>query len=89
MALQHIYQSRDPALYQSLINTFETSNAGKDGMFKASDYVQLDPKWAQEMSVKNQAERAKLEVELKNYTNNMIKESIRVSVAIVLAPWCR
>ncbi|KAJ8472377.1 hypothetical protein ONZ45_g16676 [Pleurotus djamor] len=34
--------------------------------------------WADEMAAKNQAERTKLEVELKTYTNNMIKESIRM-----------
>lgn len=38
----------------------------------------LDTKWVEETVSKNQSERVKLEVELKTYTNNMIKESIRV-----------
>lgn len=40
--------------------------------------VQLNTKWADEMTAKNAAEKIKLEVELKTYTINMIKESIRV-----------
>ncbi|KAG5641499.1 hypothetical protein DXG03_005084 [Asterophora parasitica] len=43
------------------------------------DLTTLDTKWADETLAKNQAERTKLEVELKTYTNNSIKESIRVS----------
>jgi COP9 signalosome complex subunit 1 len=39
----------------------------------------LDQKWIEETLAKNQAERMKLEMELKTYSNNMIKESIRVS----------
>ena len=41
--------------------------------------AELDTKWADEVLTKNQADRVKLEVELKTYSNNMIKESIRVS----------
>lgn len=44
------------------------------------DIAQLDTNWADETLAKNQAERTKLEVELKTYTNNMIKESIRVRI---------
>ena len=43
------------------------------------DVAQVDTRWADEVMAKNQAEKTKLEVELKTYTNNMIKESIRVS----------
>ena len=38
----------------------------------------VDTAWVEEATKKNVAERTKLEVELKTYTNNMIKESIRV-----------
>ena len=38
----------------------------------------VDTAWVEEVTKKNVAERTKLEVELKTYTNNMIKESIRV-----------
>jgi len=41
----------------------------------------IDGRWIDEVGAKNQAERTKLEVELKTYTNNMIKESIRVRVS--------
>lgn len=43
------------------------------------EIAQLDTKWVDEVTAKNQSDRVKLEVELKTYTNNMIKESIRVS----------
>ena len=42
------------------------------------DVVVVDTAWVEEVTKKNVAERTKLEVELKTYTNNMIKESIRV-----------
>lgn len=38
-----------------------------------------DEKWAEEARVKYENEQEKLDVELKNYQNNLIKESIRVS----------
>jgi hypothetical protein len=49
------------------------------------DVAQVDTWWADEVMAKNQAEKMKLEVELKTYTNNMIKESIRVSCLLLLA----
>ena len=45
---------------------------------KPEDIMPLDPKWIDETNARNANERVKLEVELKSYTNNMIKESIRV-----------
>lgn len=46
------------------------------------ELASLDTKWADETMSKNQADRVKLEFELKTYSNNMIKESIRVSLLI-------
>jgi COP9 signalosome complex subunit 1 len=43
------------------------------------EIAQLDTKWVDEVTNKNTSEKVKLEVELKTYMNNMIKESIRVS----------
>ncbi|KAF8801234.1 hypothetical protein BYT27DRAFT_7262267 [Phlegmacium glaucopus] len=43
------------------------------------ELAELDVKWADETIAKNQADRIKLEVELKTYSNNMIKESIRMA----------
>ena len=48
------------------------------GLPPAGDVVVVDTAWIDEVTKKNVAERTKLEVELKTYTNNMIKESIRV-----------
>lgn len=79
LCVQHIHQSRDPSLYQNLLGAYEqlTNNADLN-LPNMMELAELDVKWADETSMKNQADRAKLEVELKTYTNNMIKESIRV-----------
>jgi COP9 signalosome complex subunit 1 len=45
------------------------------------ELAELDVKWADETIAKNQANRVKLEAELKTYINNMIKGSIRVCVS--------
>lgn len=50
------------------------------GLSPVGDVVQVDVPWLEEVTKQNTAERTKLEVELKTYTNNMIKESIRVSL---------
>jgi COP9 signalosome complex subunit 1 len=47
---------------------------------------QVDTQWADKIMSKNQAEKMKLEVELKTYTNNMIKESIRVRLFFCYLP---
>jgi hypothetical protein len=49
---------------------------------RQTDIGKIDGRWIDEANAKNQAERTKLEVELKTYTNNMIKESIRVRVSL-------
>ncbi|KAF9006986.1 G protein pathway suppressor 1 [Cyathus striatus] len=82
LAIQHIHQSRDPSLYQYLLQAYELvlSNSGEgSGLPDLQNVPQLDTKWADETITRNQAERMKLEVELKTYSNNMIKESIRMA----------
>ena len=80
--MEHVYQSRDPQLYQQVLSAYESvaASAGTpDAPFpKPEDIMPLDPKWIDETNARNANERVKLEVELKSYTNNMIKESIRV-----------
>lgn len=76
LAVNRIQKSRDPGLYQTLLNAYDVANTGNPNK---REPPQLDLKWASEAAARNQSERAKLEVELKQYTNNMIKESIRVS----------
>lgn len=46
----------------------------------------LDPVWAAQHEKQNSAETARLESELKGYKNNMIKESIRVSLFRLCEP---
>lgn len=81
LALQHIHQSRDPSLYQTVLSAYEQAALSNPDLhlLPADSIATLDTQWADEVMLKNQAERTKLEVELKTYTNNMIKESIRVS----------
>ncbi|TFK28247.1 G protein pathway suppressor 1 [Coprinopsis marcescibilis] len=80
LAVQHIHQSRDPTLYQTLLTAYEQSSVNSGVSFPSPyDLAQLDMKWTDETTARNQADRTKLEVELKSYTNNMIKESIRMA----------
>ena len=88
LALAHIYRLRDPSLISSVISAYESvasSQAGiSAGLLPVGDVVQVDIPWLEEVTKQNTAERTKLEVELKTYTNNMIKESIRVSLLRIL-----
>jgi len=79
LALKQIEELRDLSLYTSAISTYEQLPTIIDiPLPAASDVVQLDPKWIEETARKNSMEKMKLEVELKTYANNMIKESQRV-----------
>ncbi|KAF9045267.1 G protein pathway suppressor 1 [Panaeolus papilionaceus] len=80
LCVQHIHQSRDPSLYSLLFQTYEAA-ASTQGVSlpPMGELSQLDTKWVDETVAKNQADKTKLEVELKTYTNNMIKESIRMA----------
>ncbi|KAG6816086.1 hypothetical protein H0H87_008748 [Tephrocybe sp. NHM501043] len=82
LAVQHIHQSRNPGLYQNLLSAYEHAAATPNLPTSLPNPVELAPMnmaWADETATKNQSERTKLEVELKTYSNNMIKESIRSS----------
>ena len=73
LALRHIKQLRDTSLYQAAINM-------QANFLSASGHAPaIDDSWIQQLNSKNQTDRNKLEVELKTYQSNMIKESIRVS----------
>lgn len=67
-------------MYQSLLQAYEQAAYNVEGgsFPNPMELAELDTKWMDETLLKNQADRAKLEVELKTYSNNMIKESIRV-----------
>ncbi|KAF8153316.1 26S proteasome subunit RPN7-domain-containing protein [Crassisporium funariophilum] len=80
LCVQHIHQSRDPSMYQNLLSAYDQLGSNPDlSLPNMMDLAELDVKWADETIMKNQADRVKLEVELKTYSNNMIKESIRMA----------
>lgn len=84
LAVELIHQWRDPSLYQTLITEYErlldnTTVRESYTLPNPLEIAQLDTKWVDEITAKNQSEKVRLEVELKTYMNNMIKESIRVS----------
>lgn len=72
-----IQNLRDPGLYAHAISTYESLPSDAN-VPPVEALVDLDSKWAEETMKKNLAEKTKLEVELKTYANNMIKESQRV-----------
>ncbi|KAF8893072.1 26S proteasome subunit RPN7-domain-containing protein [Infundibulicybe gibba] len=79
LAAQRIHQSRDPQLYQTLSSAYDQLAAQLDTPLpNPMELAPLNTRWAEETMEKNLAERTKLEVELKTYTNNMIKESTRM-----------
>ena len=85
LCMQYIHQSRDPSLYQNLCQAYEQLASNTEVPVPGlMDLSGLDTKWADDMLSKNQSDRVKLEVELKTYSNNMIKESIRVSLGCYL-----
>lgn len=83
-AAEYIHTGRNPNLYNTLLEVYEVAQAtsaslGQD-IRPLQEVVAIDTKWAEEISARNEQERTKLEVELRTYTNNMIKESVRVRV---------
>lgn len=87
LAVQHIHQGRNPAQFQKLLTAYEEFSAQQDAPLPApAELASLDGKWADGAIARNQQEKLKLEVELKSYTNNLIKESIRVRVFACFAP---
>lgn len=77
LATQHIFKTRDVDLYRSTVNAYDIVAINAQ-LPPAADIAPLDQAWHDEWTSKNLAERSRLEVELKTYTSNMIKESIRV-----------
>jgi COP9 signalosome complex subunit 1 len=72
VAIQHILQTTNTSLYLSTIQDY-------NALPSTTEAMRVDHRWLEEVSSKNSSERNRLEVELKQYTSNMIKESIRVS----------
>ena len=81
LVLKHLRSMRDTSLYQRLWSAYDqaATNASQDAPLPpANDVINIDPTWIDDVNRRNQEDRTKLEVELKTYTSNMIKESIRV-----------
>ncbi|KAH9832148.1 PCI-domain-containing protein, partial [Rhodofomes roseus] len=79
-ALQLVLQMSDTNLYRALLSAYEQTAATSNGELPAlSDIHALNQEWIDETTQRNQAQRNKLETELKTYTSNMIKESIRMA----------
>lgn len=83
LAVRQIEALRDPAMYATALSAYEqVASSGEAGAFPpAAEVASLDQKWIEETTKRNLAEKTKLEVELKTYANNMIKESQRVSLS--------
>jgi len=77
LAAQQIFKTRDVDLYRNTAGAYDVVAANAQ-LPPAAEVAPLDQAWYDEWSSKNLAERSRLEVELKTYTSNMIKESIRV-----------
>lgn len=82
LSLLTLPNQRDTHLYQLLLTTYDHAVASDPSLPPLVDVIpDQSPylQWIEETNAKNNAERTKLEVELKTYTNNMIKESIRMA----------
>ena len=76
---------QDTSLYQHLIMVYEQTVAAAPELELPSydNIAPFDSKWVEEKARANSEERLKLEGEVKTYTSNMIKESIRVRCVIL------
>ncbi|KAI0767344.1 PCI-domain-containing protein [Fomes fomentarius] len=80
LAAKEALNGRDTALYHSIYLAYDrVHNEKSDEIPDSSAVLAQDARWIEETNAKNQAEKTKLEVELKTYSSNMIKESIRMA----------
>ena len=74
---------RDTDYYKTILGTYEDVSSRPGVRLPPADELLPDHSpylaWVEETNERNNAERRKLEVELKTYTGNMIKESIRMA----------
>ena len=86
LAVREAQKGRDTALYRNIFPAYERAHAdAPDEIPEGSAVATMDQKWVDETNMRNQGERSKLEVELKTYSSNMIKESIRVRIVVSTA----
>lgn len=70
---------RDTTLYSRAVDAYTYAQKQKEDLPALADVATVDPSWIEKTNTRNNSEKTKLEVELKTYASNMIKESIRVS----------
>lgn len=74
---------RDTEYYKTILGTYENVSSRPGVRLPPVEELLPDHSpylaWIEETNERNNAERRKLEVELKTYTGNMIKESIRMA----------
>jgi COP9 signalosome complex subunit 1 len=74
---------RDTEYYKAILGTYENVSSRPGVRLPPMEELLPDHSpylaWIEETNERNNAERRKLEVELKTYTGNMIKESIRMA----------
>lgn len=78
LAVDEIQKGRDVGIYQTLTAAYETAAKLAPDLPPLSEVGPIDPRWLEQTNVENHAQKSKLEVELKTYTSNLIRESIRV-----------
>jgi len=74
MARIYCESTRDTAGYVNTVHSYHNLDISQQDGTLAGDSA-----WVDEMELKNSKEKNKLEAELKTYTSNMIKESIRLA----------
>ncbi|KAH9974350.1 G protein pathway suppressor 1 [Lactifluus volemus] len=74
---------RDTEYYKTILSSYEATASRPDVKIPSLDDLVPDHRqfvaWAEKTNERNNAEHKKLEVELRTYTGNMIKESIRMA----------
>ncbi|KAI9056495.1 G protein pathway suppressor 1 [Trametes sanguinea] len=80
LAIEEALKGRDTVIYREIFNRYQRAHAeAGDEIPELSALAEPDQGWIEATNARNQAERTKLEVELKTYSSNMIKESIRMA----------
>ncbi|KZT43306.1 hypothetical protein SISSUDRAFT_1057718 [Sistotremastrum suecicum HHB10207 ss-3] len=72
IGIQQLLESRDTHQYTHLTTLYNS-------LATSSEIIPINSKWVQETAQRNAKEKNKLETELKTYSSNMIKESIRMA----------
>lgn len=80
LTIKLVQETRDTTLYDSIQAAYEriSTTTGVD-LPPAQDIAAVNASWLNDTKTNNKKEKSKLELELRTYTNNMIKESIRMA----------